>query len=132
MRLLCDLFEKHGVDIVFNGHSHLYERTYPLTFKANATNVDERGRVDGEFTFDRQFDGKTQTRKAGVIYITTGAGGKNLGLDHIIDFGKLPPWTSKLETKDRSFTHLDVDGTKLILTQIAADGSQLDRIVIVK
>lgn len=27
---LCPLFEKYGVDIVFNGHEHLYERTIPI------------------------------------------------------------------------------------------------------
>ena len=28
--VLCPLFEQHGVDMVFNGHVHSYERTYPL------------------------------------------------------------------------------------------------------
>ncbi len=28
--ILCPLFEKYGVDIVFSGHEHLYERTWPI------------------------------------------------------------------------------------------------------
>lgn len=28
--ILCPLFEKYGVDVVFSGHEHLYERTWPI------------------------------------------------------------------------------------------------------
>ncbi len=47
--ILCPLFEKYGVDIVFSGHEHLYERTWPI--------------------HDFVRDGR------GVIYITEGGGG---------------------------------------------------------
>jgi hypothetical protein len=30
VRRLVPLYEKHGVDIVFNGHIHSYERTWPI------------------------------------------------------------------------------------------------------
>jgi predicted phosphodiesterase len=33
MRLLSPIFEKGGVDVVFNGHVHNYQRSFPLTFK---------------------------------------------------------------------------------------------------
>ncbi|MBX9695334.1 MAG: metallophosphoesterase, partial [Cyanobacteria bacterium] len=33
MRLLSGIFEKHNVDIVFAGHAHNYQRTFPLKFK---------------------------------------------------------------------------------------------------
>lgn len=61
-RALAALYEKHKVDIVFNGHIHLYERTWPL----------RDGKVD---------------RKNGVMYITSGGGGGKLE-----DFGPLPTW----------------------------------------
>src|SRR5262249_34258471 len=32
MRLLADVFEKGGVDIVFAGHVHNYQRTFPMRF----------------------------------------------------------------------------------------------------
>jgi hypothetical protein len=49
---LCPVFEDHGVDMVFSGHSHHYERTKPI---ANGT-----------------------TTASGVTYIATGGGGAAL------------------------------------------------------
>ena len=39
--LLTPLFRKHGVDIVFSGHNHLYERSYPINsaFRQNDSAV---------------------------------------------------------------------------------------------
>ena len=34
MRLVSDILEQRGVDIVFNGHVHNYQRTRPLKFLA--------------------------------------------------------------------------------------------------
>lgn len=62
-RLFSPVFEKYGVDIVFNGHSHNYERSYPLR------------------------DGKTT--KDGIVYITTGGGGAHLSEFT----GEPPSWT---------------------------------------
>jgi 3',5'-cyclic AMP phosphodiesterase CpdA len=50
--LLCPVFERFGVDVVFNGHEHLYERTRPI--------------------HDFGFPGP------GVVYVTEGGGGANL------------------------------------------------------
>jgi phosphodiesterase/alkaline phosphatase D-like protein len=50
---LLPLYEKHNVDVVFNGHIHLYERTWPV----------RGGKVD---------------QKAGIIHITSGGGGGKL------------------------------------------------------
>jgi len=51
--LLTPIFEQHGVDLVFNGHAHFYERTHPI----RSNTVDETD---------------------GVIYVTTGGGGASL------------------------------------------------------
>lgn len=69
-RVLCPIFEKYHVDIVFNGHSHIYERTHPLT----------------KDTLDM-----TQ----GVIYVTTGGGGAGL---HKLN-EKRSYWTAELAGK---------------------------------
>jgi hypothetical protein len=61
-RQLAALYERHGVDVVFNGHIHAYERTWPL----------RGGKVD---------------RKAGTVYITSGGGGGRLE-----DFSPTPTW----------------------------------------
>ena len=50
VRALVPLYEKYGVDIVFNGHIHLYERTWPIY----------RNKV---------------VENNGVVYITTGGAG---------------------------------------------------------
>src|SRR6185369_8180327 len=71
MRLLSHVFEKHGVDVVFSGHDHCYERQFPLKFKLtlqpDGSVMDPRGFVSGEITTDRDFDGEKNTRPNGVI-----------------------------------------------------------------
>ncbi len=52
-RNLVQLYEKHNVDLCFNGHIHLYERSWPL----------RAGKV---------------VKEKGVIYITSGGGGGKL------------------------------------------------------
>ena len=51
-KTLIPLYEKHDVDLVMNGHIHLYERTHPI----------KDGRVD----------------QTGVVYLTSGGGGGRL------------------------------------------------------
>ncbi|MBI2844680.1 MAG: metallophosphoesterase family protein [Armatimonadetes bacterium] len=50
MRVLCPIFEKYGVDIVFNSHTIVYERSYPI--RSNKVDMDN-----------------------GVIYIVAGGAG---------------------------------------------------------
>jgi predicted phosphodiesterase len=58
--ILCPLFEHFGVDIVFSGHVHLYERTWPI--------------------HDFVPSGR------GVVYITEGGGGSPLSTFHQEDY----------------------------------------------
>jgi hypothetical protein len=51
-RALVPVYEKHNVDLVLNGHIHLYERTFPV----------RGGKVDPK----------------GVVYLTSGGGGGRL------------------------------------------------------
>ncbi|NLF57164.1 MAG: metallophosphoesterase, partial [Candidatus Hydrogenedens sp.] len=53
-RRLVPLYEKHGVDIVWSGHIHSYERTWPLK------------------------GGKAVSPRKGVVYLVTGGGGGGL------------------------------------------------------
>ncbi len=80
MRLISDILEHRGVDVVFNGHVHNYQRTYPLRFLARPA-LDRTFRsapsyvVEGDFTLDKSYDGAADTTPDGVLYIVTGAGG---------------------------------------------------------
>ncbi len=83
MRALAPLFEKLGVTMVLSGHEHTYQRTRPIRFAprdlSDAKLVNKSNRlVPGDFAVDRTYDGVKSVKPDGVIYLTTGAGGKHL------------------------------------------------------
>jgi acid phosphatase type 7 len=137
MRLLCDLFEQGGVDIVFSGHAHDYQRTFPLTFKAKRENdrltVNPNGTVDGEFSFDKAFDGQTNNHPHGIIYLVSGAGGAKL-------YGSVKEknpfiqqtFTLKFNGEDYSFTSCNISGSSLSVRQISGDGKVIDSFTVEK
>jgi len=142
MRVLSPIFEAHGVDMCLHGHEHTYQRTQPLRFKPTgplvAHPVDHR--VPGEFTVDNTFDGKTKTKPDGIIYITTGAGGKEL---YDPDFDESPEkwrhaddnhvaYVAKFVSKAHSLTVIDVNGGTLTLSQVDENGSEVDHIQVTK
>lgn len=132
MRPLSPLLEKYGVDLVLAGHVHNYQRTAPICFKP--TKVGPRGRpVDGEFTVDEAFDGRTVTRAKGIIHIVTGAGGAELYDPWQTDAkASWQPWTRAFISDKHSFTVLDVAGKTLKLRQLDAEGRELDAITLTK
>ena len=74
MRGVAKFLEDHGVNMVFNGHEHNYQRTFPLRAEpavAAAPNPAGPAAVD----IDTSFDGTTQTVPDGVLYIVEGSGG---------------------------------------------------------
>jgi predicted phosphodiesterase len=83
VRKLVALYEKHDVDIVFNGHIHVYERTWPL----------RAGKVD---------------HKKGVMYITTGGGGGALE-----NFSPVPTWFKAQCRSDYHFCSAAVHGGRM-------------------
>ena len=141
IRLLEPIFERCGVDVVFAGHVHNYQRTKPLFFKPNPPVRDARGRVNGEFTIDAAFDGKTHTAPKGIIHVVSGGGGANL---YKMDFAKTAarmqaeapanyqPFTEVFTADRHSFSLVEVTSTTFELRQIAIDGSELDRFRITK
>jgi predicted MPP superfamily phosphohydrolase len=145
MRLLAPIFEAGKVDLVLNGHLHNYQRSYPLTFKSskgrNGTllvggrdGTVIRGRVvNGRWTLDKTFDGKTQTKAQGVIYVVTGAGGKEL---YDVDQHDAPdswqPFTHRFVSNVHSLTVVDVSEKTLKIQQVTADGREVDTFTISK
>ena len=137
MRLLSDVFEKGKVDIVFCGHAHNYQRSYPMQFALSREITDRPinpdGRVPGRWTLDWNFDGQERTRPDGIIYIVTGGGGAPLyGARMQQERSSWQEFTCKLIGDQYSLTVCDVKDRTLTLRQISASGAELDRITVKK
>jgi len=96
---LVPVFDQAGVDVVFNGHDHNYQRTHPL-----------RG-------------GAIVPPGEGVVYVVTGAGGARLYEPR--SAGR-PAYLAASDFQVHSFTHVRVEGDSLTLQQIALGGRVLD------
>ncbi|MEO7652251.1 MAG: metallophosphoesterase family protein [Bryobacteraceae bacterium] len=132
MRLLSEVFEAGKVHIVFSGHVHNYQRSFPLTFVPKGEGV-SKGRIEGEWKLDRQFDGNKRTRPNGVIYIVSGAGGARLyDPEQQVQPASWQEFTAKFVSQVNSFTLVDAADDKLTLRQISATGSELDRFVVTR
>ena len=143
MRLLSPIFEKGKVDIVFNGHVHNYQRSFPMTFApdkkgtllvAGKDNKTIRGRVvPGAWKLDKTFDGKTNTSPKGVIYVITGAGGQELyNPEQTTDPDSWQKFTDKFISTVHSLTVADVNGKTLVIRQLDTNGKELDSFKIIK
>ncbi|VTS01718.1 LamG-like jellyroll fold domain-containing protein [Tuwongella immobilis] len=82
-RFLEPLYEKYNMDIVFNGHIHVYERSYPI----------RGGRVD---------------RQKGIIHVTSGGGGARLE-----EFAPTPAWFKAELRVDYHYCNLNIQGNRL-------------------
>ena len=141
LRLLAPVFERCGVDVVFAGHVHNYQRSKPLIFTPNPPIRDPRGRVNGEFVIDQSFDGRTNTSPKGIIYIVSGGGGAPL---YKMDFPKTvarllaespanyQPFTAKFDSDRHGFSVVDLTPTSFELRQISIGGEEMDRFRITK
>lgn len=95
---LTPLFDQHGVDLVFSGHDHLYERTHPIR------------------------DGSIPDDGVGTTYVLTGGGGGDQTLRAIV-----PEWFSAASAVDFHFVTLDVRGTEMLLRVHDLQGDVIDR-----
>jgi hypothetical protein len=121
------LFEKFKVDIVLAGHSHVYERTFPMRghFGINDSFDAAKHVVATEKSPNHYQVGKNGQ---GVIYIVNGSGGK-LG-------GRQPGFPLKsavyTNTEVGGSMILDVSKSKLDAKWLAADGQIRDQFIIEK
>lgn len=99
-RTLVPVFEATGMDIVFAGHDHMYERTLPI--------------LRGQMVEPGQ----------GVVYIVTGAGGARLY--DAVPPDERPEYIAALDNQIHSFTHVTIDGDTLSLQQIGLKELVLD------
>ena len=126
MRILAPIFEKAKVNIVFNGHVHNYQRSYPLKFVPEP--VKDSDLVNGKFTLDKSFDGKARTKPDGVLYIVTGAGGASLyDPGQTGDPASWQEFTAKFISNIHSFTVVELNADRLDVRQVSDQGRELDR-----
>ena len=143
MRLLSPIFEAGKVDVVFNGHVHNYQRSYPLTFVPDRKgtlllggkdNKTLRGRVvNGKWTLDKTYDGLKNKKPKGIIYIVTGAGGADLyNPEQTNDPDSWQKFTSKFFATAHSLSYVQINGNSFKLQQITTDGKIVDTFEITK
>ena len=120
MRAVAKLLEDHGVNIVFNGHDHNYQRTLPIRATARTASTPTTTAGSPAVYVDQKFDGNTDTVPDGVLYLVEGAGGNR---DFDGDFA--PPRGSGVGLdQDDSATGTFVDEPGLTVPQ--GPGSWLD------
>ncbi|MFD7713648.1 purple acid phosphatase family protein [Streptomyces sp. NPDC059785] len=137
------LFEKYTVDLVINGHNHVYERTDVLK--------------GGEVSKELPIGGTTHPETDGVVYVTAGAAGKSLyafsadetyeghekDVESVSSFVCLKDGAKQNETVawsrvrylDYSFLRVDVQPAKgrtatLTVRGIAETGEEIDRFTV--
>lgn len=93
---LGPLFERYGVDVMFSGHDHDYERTFPMA----------GGQIAG-------------AGQRGVTYVVTGGGGAPL-----YPVGRSA--FTALSVSTNHFTRSVVAGCQLVMQSIGANGQILD------
>lgn len=134
MRLLSPVFEEGKVDIVFNGHVHNYQRSFPLLFKPMSTTKKEEDiQIGGNWVLDKNFDGVNNKKPKGVIYIVTGAGGQRL---YNPEQTKMPKswqaFTDKFFSTEHSLSYIEIEKNKFEFKQISSSGKTVDSFTIIK
>jgi predicted phosphodiesterase len=132
-RLMAPIFEKRGVDIVFSGHVHNYQRTFPLEYKPEKFDLTKSRVVNGKWELDRAFDGASNMKPKGVIYIVTGAGGNRLyNPEQEDDSRSWQEFTVRFVSKIHSLTELHIDGKRAVFLQRDRAGNVIDHFTISK
>lgn len=133
MRLLCNIFQDTGVDIVFAGHAHNYQRTFPMKFKPKFNDltpiIEPDGTVAGELALDKAYDGVKVSKPQGIIHIVTGAGGARLYNKSRFSDSR---FLDKFIAGAHSFTLCDIDGDTLSVKQVDEEGVVIDRFKVSK
>ncbi len=97
--VLLPLYDKYGVDLVLQGHDHLYARSQKLA------------------------GGKIVAPDApGTVYMISVSGPKMYQVDHDL----FEPLMAKVIPNTQMFQVIDVDGDKMILHAYSSEGDQLD------
>lgn len=131
MRNLSPLFEAAKVDVVFSGHVHNYQRSFPFTFapgpQPDGTVQGPKGEVAGKWKLDTEFGNGEKQGPKGVIYIVSGGGGAGLyNTEQQADPAGWQAFTNKYVADTHSLSVVDIDGKTFQLRQISETGKEID------
>jgi hypothetical protein len=140
MRVLEPTFAKCGVNVVFEGHVHNYQRTKPLRFTPSKSARPKPGsrEVDGTIAVDNNFNGTGNTVPNGIIHIVSGGGGATLYTPNNAKKGTPPPpfslkpFTAKYNDKTHSFSVVELTPTTFEMRQVSRSGEEIDHFKITK
>jgi predicted MPP superfamily phosphohydrolase len=134
---LVPIFEKYKVDLVLNGHSHVYERSKPITnFTGSSDDFDplihwsqsSSGKYDGGKNACPYFFSSSDSSKNGVIYVVNGVAGAtgkrranapHRAMEFMVD-------------QVGGFMNFEVQGNRLDALFYDEDGQNLDRFTVFK
>ncbi len=124
---ILPILEEHSVDLVLNGHSHVYERSYlldqhyGLSGTLNASNKVDGGdgRLDGTGAYTKNVQGR------GVVYTIAGSSGQALG-------GPLNLPAHYLSLNELGSVVIDVNGGQLDAQFLNASGVTRDHYTVLK
>jgi hypothetical protein len=134
---LVPIFEKYKVDLVLNGHSHVYERSKPITnFTGSSDDFNplvhwsqsSSGKYDGGKNACPYFFSSSDSSKNGVIYVVNGVAGAtgkrranapHRAMEFMVD-------------QVGGFMNFEVQGNRLDALFYDEDGQNLDRFTVFK
>ena len=137
MRPLSPIFEAGHVDVVFAGHVHNYQRSFPLEFAPKAqpdgSPRGPKGEVAGDWKLDKEFGDGDHAKPHGVVYIVSGAGGAELyNPEQQTDPASWQPFTNKFISQVHSLSIVDIDGKTFRFKQVSETGEVVDSFRIAK
>jgi hypothetical protein len=137
MRPLSPIFEANHVDIVFAGHVHNYQRSFPLTFapaaQPDGSPAGPKGEVAGEWKLDKAFGDGANAKPHGIVYIVSGAGGAELyNPEQQNDPASWQTFTNKFISQVHSLSVVDIEGKTLRMKQVSETGEVVDSFRIAK
>ncbi len=97
------IFDKYNVDLVIQGHNHIYSRTLPLSF--NSQQISE---PILDQNIDNSNNNGTFTQPNGIVYLVVGTGG-----DELYEITEKPYYVQNQYDKGFGFVDLKIDGKKL-------------------
>jgi hypothetical protein len=108
------LFDKYGVDLVFSGDNHNYQRTFPLKYNNN-----NGGSYSSNNPIISNSDKNNYNADSGVIYLTTGTAGRS----HY-EIKQQASFVAKQDDKHFGFLNMDISGNTVKGTFIVNESEQ--------